>query len=465
MLFSARASNAKVSLSFEEFVMKFRLLIAAFAMIACYDVVDAQLPDDNVVYNSYLAFTPPTVDGVISPGEWDAAGDPYVFSFEPGGDTNFPEDPYGGDADLSFQFRTMWTPLWDVYFLVEITDDIAMDAAHDPGLNGVDRPWQRDQVELFVDGDELAGGEIRWWEEPIEPYGKFGVARTSDFEGNTGIMHEDAEEVLENSIVAAAVATETGDNGNYFVEYRVSLQPAFENGLFDETATGVFGTLVPDDSANGQPGTVVKFDLGISDNDNFEDDTNSNSGYYGLPRSDAGTEWYESNRYANLLFSNEFTGSSLDCDFDSNGTCDLDDIDALTVEAAPGDSTNPVFDLDGDGQVGNSDIAAWLQSAGPENGFSEFLYGDTDLNGTVDVTDLNIVGISWSNQDVNEWSLGNFGGSGVAADDLNRLALNWQQSSTPLAASQAAVPEPAGLTLMFIGLHACGLLRHRIRNE
>ena len=120
--------------------MKFRLQIAAFAVAACCNVVNAQLLDDNVVYDSYVTFSPPSIDGIISPGEWDAAGDPYVFSFEPGG-TNISEDPYGGDADLSFQFRTMWTPLWDVYLLVEVTDDIAMDAAHDPS----ERPWQRDE--------------------------------------------------------------------------------------------------------------------------------------------------------------------------------------------------------------------------------------------------------------------------------------------------------------------------------
>ncbi len=262
--------------------MKFRLLLTAFLMARCCGAVDAQLPDNNPVFNSYLTFTPPSIDGMISPGEWDAAGDPYVLSFAPGGFTNIPEDPYGGDADLSFQFRTMWTPLWDVYFLVEVTDDIAMDAEHNPS----ERPWQRDQVELYFDGDELAGGEIRWWEgddtiETIETYGKFGVARTNEFEGNTGVMHEDDGEVLQNGVIVGAVATETGENGNYVVEYHVSLQPAFENGLFDGTATGQFGTLVPDDPA--QPGTVVKFDLSISDNDNFETADFNNSGNYGLP--------------------------------------------------------------------------------------------------------------------------------------------------------------------------------------
>ena len=52
-----------------------------------------------------------------------------MFTFEAGGATNIPADPFGGEDDLSFQFRSMWTPLWDVYFLVEVTDDIAMDDA------------------------------------------------------------------------------------------------------------------------------------------------------------------------------------------------------------------------------------------------------------------------------------------------------------------------------------------------
>lgn len=439
--------------------MKFRLLLAAFSMAVCGNVVNAQVLDDNPVFNSYFTFSVPTVDGIISPGEWDAAGDPYVLTFEPGHFTHHPEDPYGGNDDLSYQFRSMWQAPWDVFFLVEVTDDIAMDDEHNPpGF-----PWQRDQVELYIDGDELSGGEIRWWEgdntiERVEPYGKFGVARTSEFEGNTGLMHFDQGEILENNAVVAAVATETGENANYFVEYHVSLQPAFEDGLFEGGWAEEFETLVPDEPGNPVPGTVIKFDISITDNDNFGEADPYHSGNFSTPR-DADAAWNESNGYANLQFTNEFTGSDLDCDFDANGTCDLDDIDALTVEAAPGDSTNPDFDLDGDGQVGDSDIAAWLQLAGPENGFDTFLYGDANLNGTVDATDLNAIGISWGMQDENRWSRGNSGGSGVAADDLNRLALNWQMSSTPLATSQAAVPEPTSLVLIGIGL--CALLSYR----
>ena len=75
--------------------MTFRLLTAACVMaVTCCGVVDAQLPDDNPVYNSYLTFNPPTIDGVISPGEWDDAGDPYVMTWDPGGSA-IPADPFG----------------------------------------------------------------------------------------------------------------------------------------------------------------------------------------------------------------------------------------------------------------------------------------------------------------------------------------------------------------------------------
>ena len=115
--------------------MKIRVLAPAFVIVICCGVVYGQLFADNPVYNSYLTDNPPTIDGVISPGEWADAGVPYVFSFDPGGGA-IAADPYGGETDLSFQFRTMWAFPWDVYFLVEITDDIANDAAHVPA----DRP-------------------------------------------------------------------------------------------------------------------------------------------------------------------------------------------------------------------------------------------------------------------------------------------------------------------------------------
>ena len=61
------------------------------------------------------------------------------------------------------------------------------------------------------------------------------VEQYDESEGNAGVMIEDWEEVGMNGIVASAVAGEAGVNGNYVVEYLVSMKPAWESGMFAGT--------------------------------------------------------------------------------------------------------------------------------------------------------------------------------------------------------------------------------------
>ena len=133
------------------------------------------------------------------------------------------------------------------------------------------------------------------------------------------------------------------------------------------------------------------------------------------------------------------------CDFDLDDDCDGADIDALMNEVAAG-SNDVTFDLTGDGFVDDLDRDRWLADAGPLNGLSDaFLVGDANLDGTVDAQDLNQLGVTWQT-DNNNWTNGNFTGSGSNAADLNALAINWQNSVPP---SAAAVPEPSTLALLF----------------
>ena len=448
---------------------RFQSVIAGLLWVILSSSAAAQLFDENEVFKSYLV-TPqeaPVVDGIIEPFEWDAAGPPIVVNSETrpgqlGGDTL---EPYGGDEDLSFQFRSMWVAPWDIYFLVEVTDDVAMDDDH----NLPDRPWERDQIELFIDGDQLQGGNIRWWnggEDPpldeqfsaIETYGKFGVARTNEFEGNTGIMSVDPEDVGLNGISGSGIATETGENANYFVEYRISMFDAFENGLFEGTDAGSFGTMIPDL-------TAIKFQVAMSDNDNAGD-ANGVRSHGGVPFASVVTEgpneWWRSDTYPNLLLSSEYVpDTGLDCDFDDNGTCDIGDLDALTLEVATAPANpNLDFDLNQDGAVGSDDQDQWLQLAGEANGFAgSYFRGDANLDGRVDAGDLNVIALNWNTEN-NLWSEGNLVGAGVGASDLNALALTWQQV-TPTVAEQAAVPEPASFVLALLAMVFLGCGRFR----
>ncbi len=118
-------------------------------------------------------------------------------------------------------------------------------------------------------------------------------------------------------------------------------------------------------------------------------------------------------------------------------------------EAATGGAN---ADLTGDSIVNNADRDEWLALAGAENGFVEpLLVGDSNLDGTVDTSDLNALALAWRQTDALNWTDGNFTAEsrGVNATDLNELALNWRKSSAMAAAGQA-VPEPSTLALILL---------------
>jgi hypothetical protein len=153
------------------------------------------------------------------------------------------------------------------------------------------------------------------------------------------------------------------------------------------------------------------------------------------------------------------------CDFDGDGNCDIDDLDALTAAIAGG-SMDLMFDLNGDGMVTLADItdeaSGWLVLGGAENpaitGGNPFLEGDSNLDGSVDVSDFN----NWNNNkftDVPAYSAGDFNADGaVDVSDFNRWNGQKFQSS---AGDVASVPEPHALLLVLMGIVAGLRFRNR----
>src|SRR5438477_11939249 len=85
-----------------------------------------------------------------------------------------------------------------------------------------------------------------------------------------------------------------------------------------------------------------------------------------------------------------------------------------------------------------------------------WLGGDANLDGVVDVTDLGALATHW--QLTGQWSDGDFNGDGrVDVADLGMLATNWQGGSLSLGANLANVPEPASL----LGLLSASLFLRR----
>ena len=144
------------------------------------------------------------------------------------------------------------------------------------------------------------------------------------------------------------------------------------------------------------------------------------------------------------------------CDFDGSGSCDVVDINMLTLAGAIDAGVavdadgNEVFDMDGSGVIDRTDLARWLDSAARENGFNQpYRFGDANLDGVVDSVDLNTVGLSWLT-DGNTWSMGDFNGDGVVdTRDLNQVGVAWQ-SSILETGSAAAVPEPQACVALLV---------------
>ncbi len=155
-------------------------------------------------------------------------------------------------------------------------------------------------------------------------------------------------------------------------------------------------------------------------------------------------------------------GGSPSGDFNNDGLLNVDDLDLLGKEIIAG-SNNADFDITGDQIVDLADQEKWLDDSAIANGFTEsYLDGDANLDGTVNATDLNALGINWQ-QTVDPWSQGDFNADGVVnATDLNDLGINWQKS-IPMAAQ--AVPEPVALLLWGQFMVAGLMLRTARRRE
>ena len=151
-------------------------------------------------------------------------------------------------------------------------------------------------------------------------------------------------------------------------------------------------------------------------------------------------------------------------DLDFDGDSDGDDVDSLVGEIVAG-TNNSAFDLTADAIVDNADLSQWLSDAATANGFTApYLLGDANLDGSVNASDLNILGQNWL-ASPDTWQFGDFNADGIVnAGDLNELAQNWQQA-IPSAASPESVPEPSAIFLVLLGIMATSLLKHRRRSD
>ena len=168
-----------------------------------------------------------------------------------------------------------------------------------------------------------------------------------------------------------------------------------------------------------------------------------------------GTNWWGGNwRVKDLsIWSLNSTFSS--CDFNTDGQCDVRDLNLMFAEGSLLEGIEVVadqnqrFDLNADGILDLQDRDLWLAVAADERALSEpFLLGDANLDGNVDASDFNI----WNGNKYTtstDWSRGNFNGDGaIDAQDFNLWNANKFQSS----AAMVTVPESLNHALYFAWL-------------
>lgn len=145
-----------------------------------------------------------------------------------------------------------------------------------------------------------------------------------------------------------------------------------------------------------------------------------------------------------------------DCDFGMDGSCDIDDIDALVMEIVA-ETHDPIFDLNGDSFVDLADRDEWLAAAGAENlpSGNPYLVADFNLDGFVDGTDF----IRWNANkfsNAGKWSLADANADGVTdGQDF----IEWNSNKFMSSDGVTAVPEPAMGALWIIAMIVMAITR------
>lgn len=151
-------------------------------------------------------------------------------------------------------------------------------------------------------------------------------------------------------------------------------------------------------------------------------------------------------------------------DFNNDGLWNCADINQLTNAIATG-SANLSFDMNGDGQITINDVTdpatGWLKVGGANNpaqtSGNPFRSGDANLDGVVDGSDFGI----WNSGKFTSntaWCSGNFNADGVV--DGSDFGI-WNSNKFTSSDAFAAVPEPASICLLVVGIIAAVAHRRR----
>jgi hypothetical protein len=146
-------------------------------------------------------------------------------------------------------------------------------------------------------------------------------------------------------------------------------------------------------------------------------------------------------------------------DFDNSGVLDAPDVNQLTTEIASG-ANNPSYDVTNDNLVNGNDLTVWVKD------LKHTWIGDADLNGEFNSGDL--VGVftvgKYETGSAATWTEGDWDGNGRfnSTDFVAAFTDGGYELGPRPAAAVAAIPEPASVTLLVIGVVAWFGCRRRV---
>ena len=144
-----------------------------------------------------------------------------------------------------------------------------------------------------------------------------------------------------------------------------------------------------------------------------------------------------------------FSSPSIRGDYNGNGTLEAEDIDILTGAIQAGINP-PGFDLNGDGVLDGTDREVWV------NEIRNTYFGDSNLDGEFNSSDFVFVFSAGQYEDDvdgnSTWESGDWNGDGEFSS--TDFVLAFQSDAYEKGPRPAAVPEPRGIALLFVGLLA-----------
>ena len=142
-------------------------------------------------------------------------------------------------------------------------------------------------------------------------------------------------------------------------------------------------------------------------------------------------------------------------DFNSNGSLDVEDLDLLTAGMANNDLA---FDLNSDGSTDFGDRLIWVEQ------LATTYIGDANLDGEFNSADFVAV-FTTSKYESGEsatWAEGDWNGDGVfSSSDFVVAFSGGGYEQGPQELGQLAVPEPATMLIVELGLMAMLIRRRR----